>query len=384
LKQEYSIDQKTFETRNHITERRSSTKHQKPTPKDLNTTTTITAAMYFDTLPTEILTQIYLSLPSIDSALALSSTCHHFRHVYRSSKRLLILMQAAESEFGPLNDIIQILTQNPSHIRREVPISDALIKQIVSTGRVAQKYEEIYPFKKWKTDFASRRLLTSAERYNFRRALYRLWLFDSAFHNPGHVRFARSLPETMRERAALLHNFHSEELAEMLDVHSILRDVVANNVCPSNGRIRQKFHKRYPDSTHQLLFNIHLNYPPSSFVPDSGYYNSNLTSSKYHAKLSPSRFHEPGAEGWGDDIGHYYVVEDMMKLDPGQILLLKEQFPLKSQVEAYVAALGEYFVNNGETFSETVGFVIRQRGGDMAELKAAVEEGEAGVVRLED
>jgi hypothetical protein len=343
--------------------------------------------MYFDDLPTEIVTQIFLSLPSVDSTLALSSVCQHFRHVFRSSKRPLILTQAAEREFGPTNDIIQILTQNPSqpaHVRRDVPISDALIKQIVSIGRVAQKYEEIYPFKKWKTDFVSRRLLAPTERYTFRRALYRLWLFDSAFHNAGHVRFTRSLPETMRERAALLHNFHSDELAEMLDVHLILRDVVANNVCPSNGRIRQKFQRRYPDSNHQLLFNIHLNYPPSPFVLDSGYYNSNVASSKYHAKLEPSRYHEPGAEGWGDDIGHYYVVEDMMKLDPGQILLLKEHFPLKSQVEAYVAALGEYFVDNGETFSETVGFVIRQRGGDMAELKTAVEDREAGIVVSEE
>jgi hypothetical protein len=115
-------------------------------------------------------------------------------------------------------------------------------------------------------------------------------------------------------------------------------------------------------------------------VPDSGYYNSSLASSKYHAKLTPSRFHEPGAEGWGDDIGHYYVVEDMMKLDPGQILLLKEQFPMKSQVEAYTSALGEWWSNNGETFSETLGFVIRQRGGDMQELKSAVEELEGGIV----
>lgn len=302
--------------------------------------------MYFDSLPTEIVTQVFLSLPSVDSALALSATCRHFLHVYRSSKRLLILTQAAEAEFGPLRDIVQIVTQNssqPAHVHRDVPISDALIKQIVTTGRVAQKYEEIYPFKKWKTDFASRRLLYPGERYSFRRALYRLWLFDSAFHNAAHVRFARSLPESMRERAALLHNFRTDELADMLDVHMVLREVVANNVCPSNGRIRQKFQKRHPDSNHQLLFNIHLNYPPSSFVPDSGYYNSNVASSKYHAKLTPSRFHEPGAEGWGDDIGHYYVVEDMMKLDPGQILMLKEQFPLKSQVEAYVASKGEWF-----------------------------------------
>lgn len=343
--------------------------------------------MFFDTLPTEIVTQIFLSLPSIDSALALSSTCHHFRHVYHSSKRLLILTQAAEAEFGPLDDIVQIATHNasqPAHIHRDVPVSDALIKQMLKIGKIAQKYEEIYPFKKWKADFASRRLLTPIERYNFRRALYRLWLFDRAFHNSSHVRFARSLPETMRERAALLHNFSTAELAEMLDVHQILREIVANNVCPSNGRIRQKFKKRYPDSSHQLLFNIHLNYPPSSFVPDSSsYYNSGMDSSKYHAKLTPSRFHEPGAEGWGDDVGHYYVVEDMMKLDPGQILLLKEQFPMKSQVEAYVTTLGEWFGNNGETFSETTGFVVRQRGGDMEELKAAVEDREVGVV-MED
>ena len=42
--------------------------------------------------------------------------------------------------------------------------------------------------------------------------------------------------------------------------------------------------------------------------------------------------------------------------------------------------LGEWFGNNGETFSETLGFVVRQRGGDMQELKSAVEDEEAGIV----
>merc|ERR1711974_587076 len=116
----------------------------------------------------------------------------------RVSSRRLDNSASLSREYGPLDDIVQIVTQNssqPAHIQRDVPISDALLKQIVATGRVAQKYEEIYPLKKWKTDFASRRLLTSAERFNLRRALYRLWLFDSAFHNSSHVRFSRSLPE---------------------------------------------------------------------------------------------------------------------------------------------------------------------------------------------
>lgn len=73
-----------------------------------------------------------------------------------------------------------------------------------------------------------------------------------------------------------------------------------------------------------------------------------------------------------------------MKLDPGQILWLKERCPMKSQVEAYMLGLGEWFANNGETFSETMGFVVAQRGGEFEGVKGMVEEGEAGVVVLEE
>lgn len=96
--------------------------------------------------------------------------------------------------------------------------------------------------------------------------------------------------------------------------------------------------------------------------------------------MQPNRWLEPGAEGWGDDINHYYVVEDMMKLSPEQVLYLRDNCPLKRQVEAYVKDVGEWFVNNGETFSETLAFVVRQRGADVEELKAAIEDGEAGIV----
>ena len=346
--------------------------------------------MYIDNLPTEIVTQIFLSLPNIPSAVALSETCHRFHSILHSSKKLVILNAAAEAEFGPVEDITQLVTHNssqPAHIRRNVPLSEALIRQIVKAGRVAKRFEEIYIFKKWKSDFADRRLLNNTERYLVRRAVYRLWLFTKAFHSSSHVRTCRGIPEVVRERAALLHNFSTKELAEMLDIYQVIRDVVANNICPSNGKMRQKFQKRYPESNHQLLFNIHLNYPPapSSFVPDSWYHNSAYGTSKYHSRLQPSRFHEPGSEGWGDDITHYYIVEDMMKLDPEQILHLRDSCPLKAQVESYVKEVGgEWFVNNGETFSETLAFVIRQRGGDMEELRAAVEDGEIGIIGWDD
>ena len=345
--------------------------------------------MHIETLPNEILTQVFLSLPNISSAIALSFTCHRFYNAFHSSKRLTILERAADAEYGPIDDIVQLLTHNasqPAHVHREVPMSEALLKQIVKIGRIALRYEDIFPFKKWKTDFANRRSLTSTERHTLRRAIYRLWLYDKAFHNSSHVRTCRGIPEVVRERAALLHNFSTIELAEMLDAHIMLRDMVANNICPSNGKIKQKVQKRFPESNHQLLFNIHLNYPPepTSFAPDNCYYNSAIASSRNQSRLMPSRWHDPGSEGWGDEISHYYVVEDMMKLDPEQILYLRDHCPLKSQVETLVRGLGDWFVNNGETFSETMGFVVRQRSDDMEELKAAVEDGDLGIVMEDD
>jgi hypothetical protein len=75
----------------------------------------------------------------------------------------------------------------------------------------------------------------------------------------------------------------------------------------------------------------------------------------------------------------------MMKLDPEQVLHLRDFCPLKAQVEAYVKDFGaEWFGNNGETFCETLGFVVRQRGGENEELRAMVEDGEMGVVCSEE
>lgn len=108
--------------------------------------------MSFELLPTEIITQIYLSLPDISSAVALSATTERFHTIFHSPQNLAILSSIAGNEFGPLDDINQLVTQNssqPAHIRRQVPLSVALIRQVVHVGRVAQQWEEVYQFKKW-------------------------------------------------------------------------------------------------------------------------------------------------------------------------------------------------------------------------------------------
>lgn len=355
--------------------------------------------MSFNILATELLLHIFRSCESIHDVLNLALTTRRLHHVYRHSNKLQLLADVAEREFGPLHDIAQIVTQNqsqPAHVARTAPISDPMLKQMVRIGRVAQKWETIYPVKKWRIDYENRRSLTSLERFRLRRALYRLWLYHRAFHTRAYDRFSRNLRAVVHERAQLLHNWSPGELAEIEDVRAVVGDVVQNHICPSNGTIQRKFRKRYPEGNHQLAFNIHLNYPSpdpgSTFGPDKRaeqpFYSAHPSTTrespaKYRSRFRNDLFHDPGAEGWGDEIPHYYVVQDMMKLDPGQVLWLREYAPMKEQVEVFVQSLGEWFRDNGETFGDTLEWVMAERGEDVGEFRAAIAGREVGVVRVD-
>lgn len=364
--------------------------------------------MHLTNLPTELLLQIFCCCNSIADILHLAATNRRLRRIFASSSKVSILMRAADAEFGPVNEIIQIVTQNasqPAHLIREASFSDALLRQVVQIGRIAQKWEAIYPLKKWKSDYENRRLLTDEERFRFRRAIYRLWLYNRAFHTSQYDRFSRRLRPVVVERAQLLHNWSTWELAEIEDVRMVIQDVVQSHICPSNGSIQRKFHKRYPENTNPLSFNIHLNYRPErSNLSTRSYFgltgndnNDSNTDMIFHshapvsksssattfaAKLRNDLFHDPGQEGWGDEIPHYYVVQDMLKLDPAQVLWLRDHAPLKEHVESYVHSLGDWFRNNGETFVDTLLWVMNERGEDPEELKIAIEECEMGIAAL--
>ena len=189
---------------------------------------------------------------------------------------------------------------------------------------------------------------------------------------------------TVLERVELLHNWSSAELAEIEDIRAVSRQVLNSQICPSNGTIQRKFRKRFPDSDHQLLFNvnIHLNYPlePSAAMAafQAQFYNAHAISPSIRAS---SRYHESGGEGWGDDIPHYYVLEDMMKLEPAQILWLKMNAPYKRMVQAYIHYLGEWFENNGETFGQTLQCVLEQRDESIEDFQGMIESKVLGIVR---
>lgn len=55
----------------------------------------------------------------------------------------------------------------------------------------------------------------------------------------------------------------------------------------------------------------------------------------------------------------------------------------KASVERFVAGLGDWFENNGETLGETVDWVVNGRGEDVVVLREEVRCGVLGIVREE-
>ncbi|KAL8790855.1 MAG: hypothetical protein Q9195_006180 [Heterodermia aff. obscurata] len=364
--------------------------------------------MLLTDLATELLLHIFNFLPTIPSVLALSSTCRHFRTLI-STHRLPLLYLAAEAQLGPLPDAIRLVTHNstqPVHISRPPPPQSlALLQRLLVISRTANQIADLYPAQKWHgTELSSsRRSLTSLEARHLRRAVYRLWLYTLAFHNAAHTRRSRQQPPVIRSRALLLRPWPASELAEILDVQSLLRGLLQHHICPSNGTVLRRHRARYPHEQQAppLIHNGYLKNNSSSLQQQldfqAKYFHSTPQVSKLLAATRDG--HRDGGagaaviDGWGDEIAHYYVLEDMLKLDPGQIMWLYEHVgtgssagpgnaSAKERVQAYVNGVGgEWFENNGETFGETVAFVVRERGGEMEDLRADVEDGVEGVVR---
>ena len=177
-----------------------------------------------------------------------------------------------------------------------------------------------------------------------------------------------------------------------MDLQDIVKDVLQTNICPSNGAVARKHHLRHGDDGGPLIFSasIHLNYPVPPLAPSSQFFHTNYhtTHQNYAQPRLNSKYHDILNDGWGDEINHYYVVEDMLKLDPRQVLMLKQGISSvlggdgnrKSLVGSFVASLGEWFDNNGSTFGATLEWVIRERGLDWHELRSAIDDGIGGVI----
>ncbi|KAK5937947.1 hypothetical protein PMZ80_009536 [Knufia obscura] len=360
------------------------------------------------TIPSELLSQIYNSLSTISDVINLSLTSHHFNHHLRSSNRLPTLFAAAEREFGPLEDITQLLTYNASqlaHIKRKPQQSYALLRQMIRVGAVAKKIEELYPARRWADNYLERRSLTIDESWRLRRAVYRYWLYCEAFQNRNYMRSTRQIPQIVEERAQLLRSWTTEELIEIEDLRTILENIVSDDLCPTDGAAQRSFNQHCDFSG--VRYN-HLHQPYNQFRswnswPPDAYTNQALaqsrpsTSSLFHNHFSDLK-RQSSADlpipqrrklemtGWGDEISQYYTIQSVMKLNPAQILHMHENAVTRLDVESYITNHcdgGEWFWDNGQTWLDTWSLVLYKRGEAPADVRGAVLDGEAGITSAE-
>ncbi len=369
-----------------------------------------------ESLATELVVQIFNSMDTIQDVVNLGAASRRLRDIYASTLKLPMLMRAAERQHGPLQDAIQLVTYTTgakplaNRCAAAVP-SIALLAQIHRVGHVANRWADIYPFKKWRIDFTERRELTPVERRRLRAAVYRLWLFAAAFQNPAAV---ATLADCMR----FMQFWPTQQLLDMADVRIIMRDVIAQNVCPSNGAIQRKFdawHEDDPDAATgglvfnsdtdaalgRYIFNGYANAAPEipvfnvGSLPGAGahparcffgappegrereypavtHLGGDLWDHGYGPVPTPppeegdvmyrwgpadrlerdlqwqarclgalSRRGELGDEGWGDGGAHDRAVTNMLKLDPGAILWLKERKMRRRDVLIWLSAQGD-------------------------------------------
>lgn len=191
----------------------------------------------------------------------------------------------------------------------------------------------------------------------------------------------------------------------------MLWDVISADLCPTYGAVERWFREncdfssaRYQQQNSSCLLyqqtpshlqNVNVNW--NSWPPDRYYSRSQmhfLTSSPLFHSLRddlraatkstvpvPQR-RKTEMRGWGDDIEQYYVVESMLKLNPGQVMSLYENVTTKDGIERYIEEeIGsEWFWDNGQTWVDSWTSVVLRRGWDPDMVVTAIEDGKVGIV----
>jgi hypothetical protein len=336
-------------------------------------------------LAPELLVHVFERLTSTTDIIHLSLTCRYFHTLLPKSQKLGLFFKAIDKELGPVDEILQLLTQNdnqPLHLRRAPPLSFALLAQASSVARTAQRYVSLYPVFKWTAeDSASRRSLDEDEARRLRRALYHFWSYTKAFHANIGSRSWRS-DKAVSERLRMLRSWTSEELCELEDARSILEQLLASEICPTDGLVSSrhpeecKLSVRYPDFRP-------LRHPTTHTGFDDTFHSSreqrlSLVSSQLPAQELRYKY----MEGWGSDLRNYYLVQSFLKLSPSQIFALYDGAITKSDVEAFIELhTGDScFLESGSMLFHDLVTVLHARGGDVQQTREAIWDCRAGIV----
>lgn len=344
-------------------------------------------------LPPELVIRIFESLSSVSDIISLSLTCRYFSAILPLSQKLTLFFAALDETDGPVEDIIQLLTQNNNqllHVRRTPPLSFALLSQVTTVARVARAFVELYPKFKWPGDeSANRRFLDRQEARRLRRAIYRTWSYAKAFHQfPYHT--ARTDLGASVVRLQLLRTWSTDELYELEDFRGTLEQLLATEICPTDGEVFSRIPEDAPK------FHLSLQYPhlrPVATVTPAyadlfhnsrdSLDNTNSTNFQHnHTKPSISELRTRHMEGWGSDLQNFYLVQSFLKFSPAQILWLYDNAVRRADVEKFIEQQTHdpCFFDSGSLFFQDWVTVLASRGVDVQQAREAIWDNRAGIV----
>ncbi|KIW12261.1 hypothetical protein PV08_09537 [Exophiala spinifera] len=342
-------------------------------------------------LAPEIMVHIYESLTSVSDIINLSLTCHYFHDLLPKSQKLSLFFGALDKEMGPLDEILQLLTQNDNqmlHVRRSPTLSFALLTQAAAVGRTAERLVMLYPSFRWtEAESMSRRFLDAVEARRLRRAVYRFWSYTQAFHGRfGRVPRFDIMPSA--ERMQLLRTWPTDELCELEDLRCTLEQLLATEICPTDGEVWS----RMSDDTRHVHFYAppafgHTSFFDRSYPGSVGSYSDVFHSSRDivvldRTKPSVQELRHRHMLGWGSDIHSFYLVQSFLKFSPAQILWLYDTAVSKADVEKYIEThTGDpcFFESGSMLFHDWV-TVLHTRGVDVQSTREAIWQGTAGIV----
>ncbi|KAI9651067.1 hypothetical protein NHQ30_001104 [Ciborinia camelliae] len=307
--------------------------------------------MSITNLSTELLQTIYEYSDLID-ILHLSQTSKKNYNALRG-RYMPILRQVLDDTYGPIPSLVQLVIINESKkihnvigtgIRRNIALdrilqvpdephlSTQLMGKMVKFGRVASRWVEIFPQFRWRVDYRNRRFLEPHEQKRLRKAIYHYWTYGSLFHDELYTQFnpdspsdpesptpfwlANSSEDTTDPRLRLIQSYTTIEIVQLKE---FLQHVVK-------------------------LIEIDL-YPSDSIVQAQ----HNFTSQAVE-KIA-----------WGDGDQYPYLVKDLLKYTPLDLVYLYDQTSTKSERAEYMFGKGIGFSNTPATLDQAITCITERR-----------------------
>jgi len=291
-------------------------------------------------LSTELLQKIfeYSELPDL---LHLAQTSKRNYRAYLG-RRMPLLERGLHNSYSPLPALLKLtLANEPTPSRRPIgtelritlllnritslPATPKLtlenMKKMVSYGKIADRWTELYPRLRWRFGSDNRRLLKSQEKERLRGAVYNHWIYTTLFHSRTFTNYAPDPPSP-----ASLDDPRHRFLRTLSTVQQIqLSEYLAHT---------------------ETLVEIDL-YPSYSVVSEQ--YPHSLP----HRSLSKL--------GWGEGSEYRRLVRDIMKLSPADLLHLYEHTSTKSERSDFLCAQGVCFGDVPATLNYALSSITNER-----------------------